>query len=131
MNAKFVSVIGNPAVADFKRFNKHFKYLTLTPEQEIALTEKAARWELYCTIDTEVSHDEFGDYALDTKYDTTRLTDFHGEIIVKDGRIVGVINSYGIIKPNQKLVYQSESWESRAVYYYTHTFTLRAVAGKK
>ena len=131
MNAKFVSVIGNPAVADFTRFNKHFKYLTLTPEQESALTEKAARWELYCTIDTEVSHDEFGDYDLDTKYDTTRLTDFHGEIIVKDGRIVGVINSYGIIKPNQKLVRQSESWESRAVYYYTHTFTLRAVAEKK
>lgn len=131
MNAKFVSVIGNPMVADFTRFKKHFKYLTLTPDEEASLAEKAARWELYCTIDTDVSHDEYGDYSLDTKYDTTRLTDFHGEIIVKDGRIVGVINSYGIIKPNQKLVCQSESWESRAVYYYTRTFTLRPVAANK
>ena len=131
MNGKFVSVTGNAAVADFTKFKKHFKYLTLTPEEEGALIAKAARWELYCTVDTEVSHDEFGDYALDTKYDTTRLTDFSGEIIVKDGRIVGVINSYGIIKPNKKLVFQSESWESRAVYYYTHTFTLRAVANNK
>lgn len=127
MNAKFVTQVGSSAIASFTKDKKHFKYLEPTAQAQLTLEEEAAKWELYSVTEVEVSHDEYGGYALDTQYSTTRLTDFYGEIIVRDGKIVGVIHSYGIIKLDKKVVSQSESWESRAVKYYTRTFTLRRV----
>jgi len=125
MNAKFVSITHSATIADFEKFNKHFKILALTPDEEAALVAEAENWVLSCVQETKVSHDEFGDYALNTKQSDTRLTDFHGFIIIKDRRIDGVVNENGIIKPNKPFVDKWDSWESRAVYYYTDTYTLK------
>ena len=125
MRAKFVTIIGNAMVADYTMFNKHFKYLSLTPEEEQAVIAEAEKWAVLCEIETDVSYDEFGDYSLDTKKDITRLTDSYGDVIVRDGKIWGVVvNNHGIVKKGGKLVDKWDDWESRAVYYYTHTYSL-------
>ena len=128
MNGKFVKMISNSAIASFTEHKKHFKYIEPTPQEQLALEAEAEKWELYSVTDVDVSHEEYGEYSLDTQYSTTRLTDFYGNIIVRDSKIVGIIHSRGIIKPNQRIVSKSESWESRAVKYYTYTFTLRRVS---
>ncbi len=125
MRAKFVTIIGNAMVADYTMFNKHFKYLDFTLEEEQALIAEAEKWAVLREIETNVSYDEFGDYSLDTKKDITRLTDYYGDVIVRDGKIWGVIvNNHGIVKKGGKLVDKWDRWESRAVYYYTHTYSL-------
>lgn len=124
MNGKFVKIIGNKMIADYTAHKKHFKYLTPTPEEETALVAEAKKWAVYHIEETKVSHDEFGDYNIDTKHHTTRLDDYHGDIIIKDGRVWGVVSEYRLIKRGETLVEKSDSWESRAVYYYTDRYTI-------
>ena len=49
MKGRFVTIIGNPAIADYTLHKKHFKYLTLSPEEEAALVSEAQKWAVYHT----------------------------------------------------------------------------------
>ena len=130
MNGRFVKMTGNPAVADYTKDKKHFKYLTPTPDEEAALVAEAIKWMVYSVQQTKVSYDEFGDYNLETKYYRTRLDDYHGDIIIDNGKVWGVVNSSRIIKRGQELVEKFDSWESRAVYYYTTKYSIIRVDEK-
>ena len=127
MNGRFIEIIGNPAIASYTKHKKHFKYMTLTAEEEAALVAEAGRWAVYHIRETKVSYDEYGDYGPDTENWTTVLTDFYGDIIIKDKKVYGVVNDSRIIKRGNKLVEKSERWESRAVYYHTDTYSIEPI----
>ena len=123
MNGRFVTMAGNPAVASYTKHKKHFTYLTLTPEQESALVAEAEKWAVKRVAVTKASHDEYGDHT-DTETSLTRLTDFHGDIVVRNGKIHAAVNDHGIIRKDRAVVTKLERWESRSVEYITYTFTL-------
>lgn len=140
MPARFITAVPNPTANSFTAQGIHFEYLTLDPDTEARLIAEANGWQIDTTISTEISHDEYGDHSGGTRSRSRRLTEINtlskpvsflyasGDIIVEDGRVVGVVVYTG--RDTDRYGYKEVTPINADPYYHLETWMIRPSKGE-
>lgn len=140
MPARFVYPVATPTENSFTAQGIHFEYLTLDPDTEARLRLEANDWQIDTTIATEISHDEYGDHFGGTRQHSRRLTEINtlskpvsflyasGDIIVEEGRVVGVVIYTG--KDTDRYGYKEVTPINADPYYHLEKWMIRPSEGE-
>ena len=103
MSTRFITPVSAKSDVSFNLSGKEFEYFTPTSEQEAALLEEIKGWQLKIKEEKNMDHDEYGEYFVSEETVCIPISDMFaltqtiygsstaGEIIVIDGKFVGVV----------------------------------------